>query len=305
MKLFAQDGELYVLAKSEGRQAKEIAMRRKKLARLLRKLRAMRRSCPKRDQLLMRVGAAKTDAGRAFGFVKINLPQAGQEVTKETFTFQLDKAKLKEAELRDGHYLLRTNLVAEDPAVLWDRYVQLTQIEAAGNFGLSTTQFPHLICYRPIENQNVPMMFLVAKLPFPRGSGSHSLKQWAAGAPVIGAAPVSSGKPKRPRVEGLPASGALQLFLIEKEKRNEERTRETKTKHKQNKAPDPPNGFVFSNRPGQRQATQLTPRPAASGTPELSSMTHNPQPPVCQTINRSRVRSAKTKTRPGNTTQSE
>jgi hypothetical protein len=33
--------------------------------------------------------------------------------------------------MRDGHYLLRTNLVAEDPAVLWDRYVQLTQIEAA------------------------------------------------------------------------------------------------------------------------------------------------------------------------------
>jgi transposase len=131
VKLFAQDGELYVLAKSEGRQAKEIAMRRKKLVRLLRKLRAMRRSCPKRDQLLMRVGAAKTDAGRAFGFVKINLPQAGQDVTRETFTFRLDKASLKEAELRDGHYLLRTNLVAEDPAVLWDRYVQLTQIEAA------------------------------------------------------------------------------------------------------------------------------------------------------------------------------
>jgi transposase len=131
VKLFVQGGELYVLAKSEGRQAKEMAMRRKKLARLLRKLRAMRRSCPKRDQLLMRVGAAKTDAGRAFGFVKINLPQADQEVTKETFTFQLDKARLKETEMRDGHYLLRTNLVAEDPAVLWDRYVQLTQIEAA------------------------------------------------------------------------------------------------------------------------------------------------------------------------------
>ncbi len=131
VKLFAQDGELYVLAKSEGRQAKEIAMRRKKLARLLRKLLTMRRSCPQRDQVLMRVGAAKTDAGRAFGFVKINLPQAGQEVTRETFTFRLDKVRLKEAELRDGHYLLRTNLVAEDPAVLWDRYVQLTQIEAA------------------------------------------------------------------------------------------------------------------------------------------------------------------------------
>ncbi len=131
VKLFPQDGETYVLAKSQGRQAKEMAIRRKKLARLLRKLRAMRRSGPTRDQLLMRVGAAKTGVGRAFGFVKINLPKAGQEVTRDTFTFQLDKAKLKEAELRDGHYLLRTNLVAEDPAVLWDRYMQLTQIEAA------------------------------------------------------------------------------------------------------------------------------------------------------------------------------
>jgi transposase len=131
VKLFAEQGELYVLAKSEGRQAKEMAIRRKKLVRLLRKLRAMRRSCPKRDQLLMRVGAAKTDVGRAFGFVKINLPKPGEEVTRETFTFKLDKAKLKEAELCDGHYLLRTNLVSEDPAVLWDRYMQLTQIEAA------------------------------------------------------------------------------------------------------------------------------------------------------------------------------
>ena len=130
VKLFAEQGELYVLAKSEGRQAKEIAIRRKKIVRLLRKLRAMRRSCPKRDQLLMRVGAAKTDVGRAFGFVIINLPKAGELVTKQTFTFKLDKAKLKEAEQRDGHYLLRTNLVNEDPAMLWDRYMQLTQIEA-------------------------------------------------------------------------------------------------------------------------------------------------------------------------------
>jgi hypothetical protein len=52
-------------------------MRRKKLARLLWKLRAMRRSCPKRDQLLMWMGAAKTEAGRAFGYVRINcLPPA-------------------------------------------------------------------------------------------------------------------------------------------------------------------------------------------------------------------------------------
>lgn len=131
VKLFAEAGEMYVLAKSEGRRAKEMAIRRKKLARLLGKLRAMRRSCPPRDQLLMRLGAAKTEAGRAYGFVKLTLPKEGQEITRQNFTFRLDRKKLAEAELRDGHYLLRTNLTGEDPAVLWDRYIQLTQIEAA------------------------------------------------------------------------------------------------------------------------------------------------------------------------------
>jgi transposase len=130
VKLYEHEGELYVLAKSGGRQAKENAMRRKRLTRLLRKLRAMRKSLPKRDQLLLRIGAAKKEAGRAFGFVKIQMPAVGQAVTRETFGFQVEKAKLKAAEQRDGHYLLRSNLTGEDPAVLWTRYVQLTQIES-------------------------------------------------------------------------------------------------------------------------------------------------------------------------------
>ena len=130
VKLYEHEGELYVLAKSGGRQAKENAMRRKRLTRLLRKLRAMRKSLPKRDQLLLRIGAAKKEAGRAFGFVKIQTPSADQAVTRETFSFEVEKAKLKAAEQRDGHYLLRSNLTGEDPAVLWTRYVQLTQIES-------------------------------------------------------------------------------------------------------------------------------------------------------------------------------
>lgn len=131
VKLFEQDGEVYVLAKSEGRRAKEIAMRRKRLARLLWKLRAMRRSLPERDQLLLRIGAAKTQAGRAFGYVTIDLPKKDEPVTKATFRFRVERAKLRQAEQRDGHYLLRSNLMGEDPEVLWQRYIQLTQIEAA------------------------------------------------------------------------------------------------------------------------------------------------------------------------------
>jgi len=131
VKLYEHEGELYVLAKSEGRRAKEMAMRRKRLARLLWKLRAMRRSLPARDALLLRLGAARKEAGHAFRFVHIQLPQTTAAVTRESFRFRLDKTKLQQAEQRDGHYLLRSNLTAEDPAVLWTRYVQLTQIEAA------------------------------------------------------------------------------------------------------------------------------------------------------------------------------
>jgi hypothetical protein len=131
VKLFAQDGELYVLAKSEGRHAKERAMRRRKWARLLKALRKLRRSAPARDQLLLRIGAAKKEAGRAFGFVPLRLPREGETVTRQTFTFHLDKEKLQKAELRDGHYLLRSNLLGEKPEVLWELYILLTQIEAA------------------------------------------------------------------------------------------------------------------------------------------------------------------------------
>jgi transposase len=130
VKLFEANEELFVLAKSEGRRAKETAMRRKRLARLLWKLRAMRRSLPSRDELLMRLGAAKAEAGRAFPFVEMQVPGEELEVTRETFQFRVRKGKLKDAELRDGHYLLRSNLTAGDPSVLWTRYVQLTQIES-------------------------------------------------------------------------------------------------------------------------------------------------------------------------------
>ena len=131
VKLLPQDGEVLVLAKSGGRQAKERAIRRRKLARLLRKLRALRQRPPSRDKLLLRLGAAKTEAGRAFQFVDVQLPKTDEAVTRQTFTFRLDKPKLQQAELRDGHYLLRTNLSAEDPEQLWKLYMQLTQIEAA------------------------------------------------------------------------------------------------------------------------------------------------------------------------------
>lgn len=130
VKLFEEDGEVYVLAKSEGRQQKEMAIRRRKLVRFLWRLLEIRQSRPSRDQLLQKLGAAKKDAGRAAGYVVIHFPKEAEAVSRKTFRFTVDKKKLEKAELRDGHYLLRSNLVGEDPEVLWERYLQLTQIEA-------------------------------------------------------------------------------------------------------------------------------------------------------------------------------
>ena len=112
-------------------------MRRKKLARLLWALRALRRETS-RDRLLLRLGAAKSKAGRAASLVEINLPPAvatGEKKKSEklppgSFTFRLQKEELKEAELYDGHYLLRSNLSDKEPEWLWKLYMLLVEIEA-------------------------------------------------------------------------------------------------------------------------------------------------------------------------------
>jgi hypothetical protein len=131
VKLLRQDGELYVLAKSAGRMSKERAMRCRRLKKLWARLGELRQQKLTRDQLLMKVGAAKKDAGRVFGLVAVRLPQKNQAVTPETFSYSLRKDKLKAVRRREGRYLLRTNLDGTDPAELWRYYVQLTEIEQA------------------------------------------------------------------------------------------------------------------------------------------------------------------------------
>ncbi len=63
VKLLPQDGEVDVLAKSDGRVDKERAIRHKKLRRLLTRLHELRKQLPDRDKLLMALGAAKKEAG--------------------------------------------------------------------------------------------------------------------------------------------------------------------------------------------------------------------------------------------------
>ena len=134
VKLLEREGELYVLAKSEGRVDKERAMRRRSLKKLIKRLKELQQQKLTRDALLMKLGAAKKEAGRAYALVDITVPPKlprAKRAQTQSFEFVLNRRKLRVVRRREGHYLLRTNLTGHAPAVLWQFYIQLTEVEQA------------------------------------------------------------------------------------------------------------------------------------------------------------------------------
>jgi transposase len=132
VKLLEQGEEFYVYVESQARRAKERSMRRRRLKRLwasLQELRARKRLT--RDDLLMALGAAKKEAGRAYGLVAIDVPAADEPVNERTFRFALNREKLRHVRPREGRYLLRSNLRAASPETVWEAYLLLTRIEQA------------------------------------------------------------------------------------------------------------------------------------------------------------------------------
>ena len=92
----------------------------------------MRQQKLTRDQLLIKLGAARKEAGpAAWQIIYIQLPDRDQAVTPETFGFKLNWQKLREARRREGSYLLRSNVTGGDPAQLWAFYLQLVEVEQA------------------------------------------------------------------------------------------------------------------------------------------------------------------------------
>ena len=134
VKLLPREGELYVFARSDDRTAKERSMRRRRLGKLWKQLKTMQAQSLTYPGLLMKLGAAKAEAGLCWRVVEITLPEAPAKADRAapvTFTFRLDRARLRRMRRREGRYLLRSNLTETDPAALWQHYMTLTQIEEA------------------------------------------------------------------------------------------------------------------------------------------------------------------------------
>jgi len=132
VKLHQEDKEVFVLVESQDRLEKERAMRQGRLRRYWSRLQEIQRMKDlSRDDLLKKLGAAQADAGRAHGLVKVTVPKEGEPVSQKTFGFKLLRAKLRKRRKKEGRYLLRSNLIAQNPAQLWEMYLTLVEIEAA------------------------------------------------------------------------------------------------------------------------------------------------------------------------------
>jgi hypothetical protein len=126
VKLLAQEGELYVLTQSRDRVAKERAMRRRQLKRLWARLNQLSTMRLTREELLMKLGAARDQSRAAWRLVTIEIA-----TEDATFSYRLDRNKLRQTRMPEGRYLLRTNLVEEDPAKPWSHCLLLMVVEEA------------------------------------------------------------------------------------------------------------------------------------------------------------------------------
>jgi transposase len=181
VKRLATDEDVYVLAQSDARIDKERGMRRRRLRRYIDRLRQLQGQSLSRDQLLMKLGAARHEAGRAAHLVQVTISEIGATTAQTDDTpkaaarakakaaaipkarasgakagaakkvapaaslaFRLDRAKLRQVRQREGRYLLRTNLDAQQPERLWAFYIQLTEVEQAFK------ELKHDLAVRPI-----------------------------------------------------------------------------------------------------------------------------------------------------------
>lgn len=157
VKRYADVQDTYVLAQSDARIDKERAMRKRRLKRYLARLASFSGKAIARDELLMKIGAARHEAGRAAQLVTLRLPGKSKSKSKksqsqsgepQSFGYALNRDKLRKVRRREGRYLLRTNLTGHDPNELWTFYVQLTEVEQAFK------ELKNDLAVRPIYHQN-------------------------------------------------------------------------------------------------------------------------------------------------------
>lgn len=132
------DQEIFVLARSRDRRAKEQAMHAKFVTRVEEGLQALEKSIASgrlkkeadAQRRLGRLLQKNSRAAKAFD-VKIETLATPEGKARLRITWQKDAEWSRYADLSEGCYLLRTNVTDLEPATLWKQYIQLTEAEWA------------------------------------------------------------------------------------------------------------------------------------------------------------------------------
>ena len=154
-KVAGPDGnEVFILARSADRRAKEQAMHERFLVRLedgLRKLNSAINTGRLREEELAnrRLGRLLEKNWRAAGAFDVRIERLPEPMGKIRLkiTWQRNQSWNDRANLTDGCYILRSNLCDVDPVTLWKRYIQLTEAEWAFRISKDELQI------RPIWHQ--------------------------------------------------------------------------------------------------------------------------------------------------------
>ena len=126
-------GETYVLCRTSARQDKEKAIRSRfssriedALGRLEKRVREGK--LKDRGKIERRIGAILARHPQVADLYKVEVQAAGEGLRVQWY--MIDEHR-RWQELREGAYLLRTNIDGENASDLWTKYIQLTEAEAA------------------------------------------------------------------------------------------------------------------------------------------------------------------------------
>jgi len=138
----APDGarETFVLCRSAGRIEKDRAIRRRQVERLETQLNKLKQSAQRATRPVREAGKLHQRSGRLlerypraarlFDVTIAERPDpADPSKTRVTVQIERHDERADWADLADGCYLLRTNMIETDPARLWEIYIGLTQVE--------------------------------------------------------------------------------------------------------------------------------------------------------------------------------
>jgi len=125
--------ETFILCKTQGRQQKEQAIRNrfatrmeKALDRLQKQVKAGR--LKNRDKIHVRIGRMLASHPQVADLYEVAVKEESGQLRVE---WSAKESQQQWREAREGAYLLRTNLTAATASELWEKYMQLTEVEAA------------------------------------------------------------------------------------------------------------------------------------------------------------------------------